>query len=101
VSALWQAAIAETLQGVARRDVRPSRREVARIFRVAADQIEAGRSVRAFLADASGAGLMALEAELLAEDSMRRTPRFTHAAISALAIERQALARDEPETSND
>lgn len=88
MSALWQAAIAETLQSVAQREARPSRREVARIFRMAADQIEAGRSVRAFLAEASGAGLMALEAELLAEDSMRRTPRFTHAAMSAQAMER-------------
>ena len=89
MSALWQAAITETLQSVAATKARPSRRDVARIFRMAADQIEAGRSVRVFLADACGAGLMALEGELLAEDSMRRTPRFTHAAMSAQAMERQ------------
>ena len=84
----WSEAITQTLQAVASRQERPGRSDAANSLRFLADQIERGVAPAKLYAEAGAACLLGLESRLEQEDRLRRTPRFTHAAISAQAMER-------------
>jgi hypothetical protein len=84
----WSEAITQTLQAVAARQARPSNRDTARSLRFLADQIERGDASPKLMAEAGADCLVTLERKLEADDRLRRTPRFTHAAMSAQAMEK-------------
>lgn len=84
----WSEAITQTLQAVAVRQARPSNRDTARSLRFMADQIERGEASPKLIAEAGAECLLTLERKLETDDRLRRTPRFTHAAMSAQAMER-------------